>query len=247
MATDGLADPGPNAPHSSLKSSGRLRKFFIYISILFSLGVIIAAAVNIRAQTNRGHGYGLAVEMPWVCIAASLVVLGLLFVIHRRPNLPPRSRWTILSLIVLLWLVAFLVNTGTMATRKTPSSIVSPRGLTVASVEPAPVHPDPAPAEPEPANPDSDTNQPTDLDSGDDWTEPATESVKAAIEVAKASEDALWILTLLALLFTSAMMFWDMYAVRKAGGSAKPEALPAEENRPHGQDYLDTIPDSFGP
>lgn len=129
----------------------------------------------------------------------SLVALGLVLVFHKQENLRPRSRWAMLSVITLVWLVAFLVNTKTMASKKTPSSIVSPRGLAVAAVEPPPVHPDPKPVEPVPTKPDPDANKPTDLDSGDHWTEPATESVKQAIELAKGSEDALWSLTLVAL------------------------------------------------
>lgn len=70
MTKDTLDDADTNVSHITLKSSGRLRKFFIYSTILLSLAIIIAAAINIRAQTNRGHGYGLALEMPWICIAA---------------------------------------------------------------------------------------------------------------------------------------------------------------------------------
>lgn len=90
----------------TLKSSGRLRKLFIYSTILLSLTIIITAAINIRG---------------------------------------------------------------------------------------------PAPTKPVPSKPDSDTNKLTDLDAGDDWTEPVTESVKLAIELARGSEDAIWSLTLLAL------------------------------------------------
>lgn len=70
MAKDTTEDADVHGPHMTLKSSGRLRKFFVYLSVLLSLAIIIAAAINVRAQTNRSHGYGLALEMPWICIAA---------------------------------------------------------------------------------------------------------------------------------------------------------------------------------
>lgn len=41
------------------------------------------------------------------------------------------------------------------------------------------------------------------------------------------------------------IMCWDIYAVKKSGGCHQAEALPAKENRPHGEDYLGTIPESL--